>query len=354
MAKRVPALDGLRGVAILLVLLTHVRALSDDNPVDHWLNVAFIAGYSGVDLFFVLSGFLITGVLLDAKHGGEQPYYRTFYIRRALRILPLYYGVVAAMVIFDIGGTRRVQWWYWLYLANLGPMLARPWAGPAHFWSLAIEEQFYLVWPFIVLWLSERRFLQLCVVGAVVAFVSRAALAAANVDALWIQYMPLTRMDTLLAGAALAVLVRRPGGLGAYVPHAKRWGPPAVIVFGALYLAHEGFGRWPGAFYTVGYSAAVVMYASALVLAVAGPIAKLLSAPVLRFFGKYSYGMYVYHVIMLAHMQPLFAVARRIPRIGGSAVPGDAFFVVCAMPLIVAIAFASWHLYEQRFLALRV
>ena len=354
MTKRIPALDGLRGVAILLVLLTHVRALPDDNLVDHCLNVALIAGYSGVDLFFVLSGFLITGVLLDAKRGGEPHAYRSFYLRRALRILPLYYGVVAVMVIFDIGGTRRVQWWYWLYLANVGPMRARPWAGPAHFWSLAIEEQFYLVWPFVVLRLSERRLLQLCAGGVVLALVSRAALSAAHVDPLWIQYMPFTRMDTLLAGAALAVFVRRPGGLGAFVPRAIRWGLVAGIVFGALYVAHEGLGRWHAAFYTVGYSAAAVMYASALVLAVAGPLARPLAHPVLRFFGKYSYGMYVYHILMLEHMQPLFAVARGLPRIGSSGVLGELFFVACAMPLIVGVAFASWHLYEHRFLALRV
>ena len=141
MGKRIPVLDGLRGI-----------------------------GASGVDLFFVLSGFLITGVILD------------------------------------VAGTRRVQWWYWLYLANLGPMRARPFSGPGHFWSLAIEEQFYLIWPFIIAHVSEQRLLKHCAVGVVAAFVSRTALAMAHVDPGWIEYMPFTRRDALLAGAATVIV----------------------------------------------------------------------------------------------------------------------------------------------------
>jgi len=352
---RIPALDGLRGIAILLVLLRHFWLPVDNaGPFDRCLSVASLGGYVGVDLFFVLSGFLITGVLLDAKRAARPHAYRTFYVRRALRILPLYYGVVAALILrHPSGGLHQVQWWYWLHLTNVGDALVRPWYGPGHLWSLAIEEQFYLVWPFVVLGLSERRLLQVCAACAVIALACRAAMVGAGLDDRLIYVMPFTRMDTLVAGGALAVLARGPRGLAAYMPHAKRWGPVAALIFVGLFAMQQGLGRWDPAFRTIGYSAAVVLFASTLVLTVAGPLERPLSHPVLRFFGVYSYGIYVLHEILFGHMQPLMIIATRVPRVFGSAIGGDLFFFASATSLSVAAAFVSWHCYEKPFLALK-
>src|SRR5437868_4964541 len=137
---QMPALDGLRGIAIVLVLMHQFDLITSPHAID----VAFDAGWIGVQLFFVLSGFLITGGLLDTRD--QHGYFRGFFVRRVLRIFPLYY---AALVATLIAGNTSI--WLWTYLSNFRPHPALP-----HFWSLAVEEQFYLVWPFVV-WLAGRR-----------------------------------------------------------------------------------------------------------------------------------------------------------------------------------------------------
>src|SRR5262249_15618967 len=143
-------------------------------------------GWAGVQLFFVLSGFLITGILLETRQRAR--YYRNFFGRRVLRIFPLYYAVliVAFVIVPLIAGKQprghEHQLWLWVYLAN--------WTGPfdggvfifGHFWSLAVEEQFYVTWPFLVRALPARAFATLCGVLIVAAPLSRALLRARGVD----------------------------------------------------------------------------------------------------------------------------------------------------------------------------
>src|SRR5579862_7894518 len=140
-----PALDGLRGVAILSVMVEHLapRLLAG-------------GGWVGVDLFFVLSGFLITGVLLDGKDDPHRG--RTFYVRRALRIFPLYYATLALITFgplakaLALGLSAQTLGWYWIYGTNWQIALGMAHIGGpiAYFWSLAVEEQFYLIWPLII------------------------------------------------------------------------------------------------------------------------------------------------------------------------------------------------------------
>ena len=165
----IPALDGIRGLAILLVLLCHFPLYGDMQPtifIDKLFYAMTRAGWCGVDLFFVLSGFLITGILYDAK--GSRFFFRNFYMRRCLRIFPLYYGVLAVFFVIvpfvlPLGRNYELflkdQAWYWSYLTNI-KIAIEGWPkfyALAHFWSLAVEEQFYFVWPFVVfLWDEER------------------------------------------------------------------------------------------------------------------------------------------------------------------------------------------------------
>ena len=151
---QLPELDGIRGLAILVVLLHNVGYF--DEPADSLalklLRVAFGAGWTGVQLFFVLSGFLITGILLDTKR--DAHYFRSFYLRRILRIFTLYYLTLAVAFVLlphlvDLdewpARARHSQSWYWTYLINwTGPFLGAV-PGFPHFRSLAIDEQFYLV-----------------------------------------------------------------------------------------------------------------------------------------------------------------------------------------------------------------
>ncbi|HKW15841.1 MAG TPA: acyltransferase, partial [Candidatus Krumholzibacteria bacterium] len=162
------------GLAILAVMAFHFTLrVPDATPGDRLIHRVLGAGWAGVDLFFVLSGLLITTLLLDAKDAPH--YFRTFYGRRALRIFPLYYGFLAAYFLLVVHrgttGDDHYLWheqgWWWSYLDNWWLAFVRRteppnyfWTGP--FWSLAVEEQFYLVWPALVLLLTRRRLTVVC------------------------------------------------------------------------------------------------------------------------------------------------------------------------------------------------
>src|SRR6186997_1549382 len=177
----IPALDGLRGIAIVLVMLHHFTYLRPTSGIDALIGNVLFFGWTGVDLFFVLSGFLITGILLDTRN--SRRYFTTFYARRTLRIFPLYYLIlfIALVVLPKFPAVDRVligqdelidlppQWPYWLYLTNFS-IADRGWVhGWVDVgWSLAIEEQFYLVWP-LVIWLCPPRLVALLCAAILVA-----------------------------------------------------------------------------------------------------------------------------------------------------------------------------------------
>jgi len=158
-------LDGIRGVAILMVIGSHAFTANAEagGVLTRRISACLGYGFFGVDLFFVLSGFLITGILVDSLD--EDGFFRKFYARRVLRIFPLYYGVL--LVLFLLTPVLRLQWhgmgWLMLgYFQNVRPNeigTFSPGAGVAlnHFWSLAVEEQFYLFWPAMVFFIRDRR-----------------------------------------------------------------------------------------------------------------------------------------------------------------------------------------------------
>ncbi|MGH7179181.1 MAG: acyltransferase family protein, partial [Tepidisphaeraceae bacterium] len=172
-APHVPALDAVRGVAILSVMVFHFAAEAADGSAvaNAFLRVS-VLGRCGVDLFFVLSGFLITGILYDTRD--SERYFRTFYARRILRIFPLYYGTIAVLAVFvpfvlrmDIAEHRPFvanQHWLWLYLTNFAQAFGHPEAMGrlGHLWSLAIEEHFYLAWPLVIFFFNRESAIRAC------------------------------------------------------------------------------------------------------------------------------------------------------------------------------------------------
>jgi peptidoglycan/LPS O-acetylase OafA/YrhL len=339
--RHIPALDGTRGIAVILVMAFHL-----------WRSPVTALGWSGVDLFFVLSGFLITGILWDSRLEPERG--RSFYIRRALRILPLYYGVLIAVFVVRpaLGWAHRLddlalaneRLWYWTYLCDWRIALNHPPAVTflTHFWTLSIEEQFYLVWPLIVWRCSRRTILTIAGAVAVGALLLRIALVSATTvpDAAY-ALLP-CRLDALAVGAIVALGLRGPGGVAAL----RRWVVPAalagVVVVGVLTVVRPSVRFVDPGMMTIGFTALDWAFAG-LVLIAATVRSRLLEWSPLRAAGRYSYGLYVYHPIVM------WWIVRHMPSFEQSEWRAAAGGAIGS----VMLAVASYHLYEWPILRLK-
>ncbi len=366
--RYIPELDGVRGAAILAVMAYHVaRVLTYTGSHEQTVQGLLSTGWIGVDLFFVLSGFLITGILLDAK--GRASFFRTFYARRVLRIVPVYivFVAVATIVAPALGWTtpqdadtlHRAQGWYWTYLVNV--LIARQgWRAAVwhtgHLWSLSVEEQFYLLWPAIVFASSRRTLLRVAVALGVCAVVGRAALVMAGGPTVGMYVLLPARVDGLIVGAMLAVLARDPEGWR----QLRRLMPfMAVAAVVALVLIYRRDLLAPTETWTeiAAYPSLALLGGAAIISGIdprGGSIARRLWAhPLLRFFGRYSYGLYLWHQLAFAWFAAHILPPSRLPVIAGSHLPGHALFIVLAFAVSVGWALASWYLVEYPFLRLK-
>jgi peptidoglycan/LPS O-acetylase OafA/YrhL len=340
-----PALDGLRGLAIVLVLAHAFDVIQTRGGPGHQVGLWLDLGWIGVQLFFVLSGFLITGILLDTKDSPH--YFRKFWIRRALRIFPLYYGSLA--LAFALGHGEHMGWLL-TYTQNYGQSFGHTNEAFPHFWSLAVEEQFYLVWPIIVWFVGRRGVIALAAALVPIAIVSRIVVRGEwGHDAAYM-FTP-CRMDALALGAAAAALIRG-DRLRREIArtHATRLG----LYGGALALAGAVLGhllRTGETMQTAGYTLIALGFAILLVavLPMDRMPARIFAFAPLRRIGTYSYGMYVFHAPLHFYLGlPLLA------RIAPS--PGTAAGLVYALAAAVAtfaLAALSYHLYERWFLDLK-
>jgi peptidoglycan/LPS O-acetylase OafA/YrhL len=365
---RVPALDGLRGLAILLVLVYHFTIYGGLDPeirVDRIFRHVMSVGWMGVDLFFVLSGFLITGILVDAKN--QASYFRNFYMRRSLRIFPLYYGVLGVtflVIPFMVAMSDNFdefaagQAWYWLYLVNV-KIATEGWpefGAIGHFWSLAVEEQFYLIWPLLVFTLGLRGLLWLTISCFLLAFAFRCALIWHG-ETLAAYVLGPARMDGLAAGALLAILARQPGGLAPWRPLAALVAAATGAILGAAFLWKRGLWAEDSFVGTIGYSLIALFFGAMLTLIVTGRRNDLLNGAFtsrpLRRLGRYSYGLYVFHHPVVIGCGALFFVATDFPTVLGSQLPGLAVFVLVTGAVSLLLAVLSWHYFESYFLNLK-
>ena len=354
-------LDGLRGIAILAVMASHVFAVNyEAQPLPVQLaGRLFFWGQWGVDLFFVLSGFLITGILVDSL---ELPhFFRNFYMRRVLRIFPLYFGIL--FLLFALTTVLHIQWHglqipLLLYLQNswrlqpLTELLGKN-ITLNHLWSLAIEEQFYLLWPLLVfLARTPRRVLTVAATGCVLALCFRLVLWGLWHNGFTTHYNMFARADALLLGAVLALLYR-----SALWPAVLRWSRPAFLALAALLVCStvESGGSplaSPLWLYAVHYSFVAVAAGSLLAWSLrAGLFSQMCRSHFLRFFGKYSYGLYVLHMTFL----PLLTRLLRpfLFHQSGSKAVAVAGTAVLVVAISSGAAWLSFHLYEKRFLRLK-
>ncbi len=351
-------LDGLRGIAIFLVIIHHFWP--SEGP---WVRYEALPhlGWIGVDLFFVVSGLLITGILLDTA--SASGFFRSFYARRALRIFPLYYAfLLAAFVAIPMlqGGawaaSEFVQqsgspWWYLLYQGNLREAIIghEPAYVLAPLWSLAIEEQFYLVFPFLVFRLRRdrlRKALFLAIGGALLFRIVTALVWPVNER---IQYLATpSRVDELALGALMALGMRE-----GWVRIGHRTAGRAALGLIALAIvtfALGGLDRTQAFGRTVGYSLVGLMFAAVVYWAVTGreqaDTAFLRWAP-LRGLGKICYGVYI---LQRPVQVAVGKVAERF------ALPFDPTSIV-AVPVLITItilvASVSWFAFERPILRLK-
>jgi peptidoglycan/LPS O-acetylase OafA/YrhL len=337
-SRRIPQLDAIRGLAILVVIFHNQR---DQFPALH-LQRVFADGWMGVDLFFVLSGFLITGILLDSK--GSAEYFKDFYARRCLRIWPLYYALLAFMFVavpMLRGSERHVvferssPWWaYPLFLQNFlvaVPTNAKGALGVT--WSLAVEEQFYLVWPWVIRYCSRARLRQIALWVVCLSPALRLGLTFEHV----VIYSNLfCRLDGLMLGALLALAVRSPEFVAAKY---LRLAWACLVTMLPLAFVTEALGaRW------LTFSLSAVASAALVYLALFSTqewFRRIFTNRFMVFTGTISYGLYLLH---------------KIPFDAAQAFHLDSYAWLM-MPVLLlacyALATLSWKILEQPFLRLK-
>ncbi len=340
-----PQLDGLRALCIFAVIVVHYM------PESHWMHLTPLAGI-GVRCFFVLSGYLITEILLKIKReAGHDPAQRllltrNFYIRRSLRIFPVYYLTLLVIYALDVQHARESIGWTLTYTVNFYFAMREVllWSI-AHFWSLSVEEQFYIVWPWLIVWTPPSRLM-----GVILATIATGPLFHVFCRLQGPEWyvamgtLPFGNLDALGLGAFFALCDTRNSPYAKWaepIARAGIWiGLPLFAVFAAMRYA----GLWPFiprvlSSFVLTLALGWAVYRSAR--GFGGWLGKLLEWRPLRYIGRISYGMYINHVFML-----LFApwLLRQI----GLNMPGSLtaqFLIMTAF--CIATASLTWHLFEK-------
>jgi len=352
--KRIPELDGIRGIAVLLVVIWHYVPCQIRNEAGFWVPFArrslYLTG-SGVDLFFVLSGFLIVGILVDERGAGN--YLKVFYLRRACRILPLYFLLLTLFVWLGTAtglpapshqwlfGNPLPVWSYATFTQNI-VMGLRGGFGAGFMsitWSLAVEEQFYLVMPLLVLLLGGRKLAWVLPLGLIAVPLMRLGFPGfhAYVNTPW-------RADPLLAGGCVALLVR-----SARFAALVRRNPRRLAVVGGVLLAvvplmilYPGcLGVWDLSWLAVSYSLLVL----AAALGMYSQVWVVLRYPALMWLGKLSYGIYMFHQAASGLLHGW--LGKQAPQIAN---PRDMGITLLALLATLAAAWTSYRIFESPIL----
>jgi peptidoglycan/LPS O-acetylase OafA/YrhL len=357
-------LDGIRGLAIIWVVLHNTTDLLPATLHGASHLVAFLVhpGWIGVQLFFALSGFLITRSLLETQSAAN--YFRAFYARRALRILPLYYTVLTLLLIlapefhlgpFVLHTTLKERLSLWLFIVNWTQ--SAPY-GFGHFWSLAIEEQFYLFWPFIVRRLPARRLFVICVCVALIGFAIRGAMALSGASS-WTVYTATTsRLDALALGGAGACLLRIPAARARLASQTSAINVVTFVLFIVGVPITHAYDTDALRCQIFGYTLLALCCATLVTTAAVDGerrrstvLARTLCWAPLRYCGKFSYAMYIFHQLLHKLWGVPFLVA-----VFGSHPSAHVVYLYSATIGIVSFgaAYLSYQLLEKHFLALKV
>jgi len=349
-----PCIDGWRAVAAAMVLVAHF--FPHDAPPNAWTHL----GENGVIIFFIISGYLISTILFTSKEQVEKGRFSTggalrrFYIRRLLRIAPIYYGSILATYAIGLQPMRDGLWWHLTYTSNFGQVFwGVDFKNTAHFWTLAVEEQFYLVWPLIVLAVPQAR---LGAMLRVVFFGSAAVLVFAGpfgVSMRAMTLMPVGGPSFALSFGALVAYGRFHGnGIALLHARAALWlGAPAFVFSQYVWWSYGGFEAAVDqlAFQMTYLWSATLFFGWFFIRSIApGAIgARFLSLQPLRYLGRISYGVYVYHWLLDPYYVSIWK------RLGVPATLDHVAEGCLKSALVVIIAAVSWHCFERPILALK-
>jgi len=369
---RIPELDGIRGLAILLVLAWHYFSMMVHPAPGTWVWYAKVAtqlGWSGVDLFFVLSGFLLGGILLENR---ESPnYFKTFYARRAYRILPIYCVVIIGFAVLlglaqgreNAGLQHLVErpmplWSYLTFTQNFAMLSAGSFGaqGLAVTWSLAIEEQFYLFLPLLILFVPRRSLPGLLILLIVAAPFCRGLFFLGEKPGTegfaGFVMMP-GRADALLLGVLAAVATRDPGFADVFARNRVALGCLFLGLFCGM-VALSSYGRRlppivlhvGGQFWIAAFYAMLIVWVTARPSGALGAVMRL---PALRALGVASYAVYLFHMPVLGTVFAFALAGGQRPALRGMS---DATLVLASLALTLGLAALSWHIFEKPLLRL--
>lgn len=355
------SLDGFRGLAISAVMFSHFIVIGGqlgESPLHRLLQ----SGYLGVDMLFILSGFLVTLNLLSAKQA-KGPYLRPFFIRRVLRVFPLYYALLAVAFLSvplltpgDAGlfTGHDSPLWHWLYASNIGIiikgdwLLTPKWFAFSHFWSLSVEMQFYLLWPFVVYALPEKRLAIFCTITAAAAILTQNMLTG-KIGVLGVYVSTVYRLAPLSAGTIIAVIFRN--------RNAWRYARIPACIITPLFLALLFMERtaWP-CFYRFEMTFTVTAFCGMLIPVLDNEkssfMKRFFESGILTFMGKYGYGLYILH----HGLQPVwkrFIYESLLVNHDITGWTATIIYTVIAALLSISIAYLSWNFFEVFFLRLK-
>jgi peptidoglycan/LPS O-acetylase OafA/YrhL len=345
----VPSLDGLRAVSILLVMGDH-----NMGPVSQRIAMRF-AGWSGVDMFFVISGFLITSLLTDERDRYGTFSLRNFYLRRVLRIAPAYLAFLTVMTLWRGQASLATCAISLVYLIDYAAALQWPFFDRTFgiAWSLSVEEQFYLLWP-LALWIAPRRSLLLCIIliCAVIAWRAVVVWDGATWERIYFAFD--TRVDSIMIGCAAALVRRRPESTKWLARLGRApWACALALAASAATLHYYGMHRGVLAWCIrlPFHDALVAVFVLVLVQAPTSLPGRALGSPVMAFIGRLSYSMYLWHQFAFSRVS-LIAHSLRLDLASGS-LPVQVATEAARLLLTIAMAAFSFFAVERPFLRLK-
>lgn len=338
-------LDGVRAIAALMIIVFHFFQGHNESGIPDFIKKISLFGQTGVSLFFVLSGFLITRILVASK--SKPKFFLNFYVRRGLRIFPLYFAYLAVnyfliepLVNHSPVPSFDLQFYYWFYFQNFADTFNWSASGPFHFWSLAVEEHFYLFWPFIVYYCKNKQIVYAVFILIIAALLSRAILQYYHYE---VFYLTFSRMDELAIGALLAMLEIK-GKLS--VNNAKYYLIGAIITLMptiALWVVFAGTANMLVQITKFLFISTTYLFGIGYILCLqkSNFLIRALTTKPLLYTGKVSYGLYVFHHISYVLFENAFPSQ------------SISFYFFGGLIFTYLIATISYYAFESRFLTFK-